>query len=204
MKLKSLACLTAAIMISACDPAPSSENNSSGGNTASCSTRAYDTIGGPFNLIDHTGQTVTQDDFKGRETLVYFGFTNCPDVCPMAMQTVGAAMDLLPENFSAPRTMLISVDPEQDTPDVMAAYIESNRFPKDIVGLTGAPENVKSASDAFRAYYKRIDAPDSAAGYTMDHTSILYLMDKNWKLKTFFTSEATPQNIATCLQELDG
>lgn len=200
MRFHTLACLAAAVLISSCDRTPSSSN--SGGNVASCSTRAYDTIGGPFNLIDQSGKPVTQDDYKGHETLVYFGFTNCPDVCPMAMQTVGAAMDLLPEGFDEPLTMLISVDPEQDSPEVMAAYIESNRFPSKIVGLTGTSENVKAASDVFRAYYKRIDAPDSAAGYTMDHTSILYLMDKDWKLKTFFTSEATPQNIASCLQDL--
>lgn len=192
--------MLAAFALASCGPSGSEPK--SGGAQSSCATRAYDHIGGPFSLIDHTGKPVTQDDYKGQESLVYFGFTNCPDVCPFALQTIGAAMDLLPDNVEKPRTLLISVDSEQDTPEVMAAYIRSNTFPEDIVGLTGADADIKAAANAFMSSYKRIDTPDTTLGYTMDHTSILFLMDKDWKLKTFFTSEASAQTIATCIAQL--
>ena len=174
----------------------------SGGDLAGCATRAYDTIGGPISLTDHTGNAVSEADFKGQDSLIYFGFTYCPDVCPMTLMTTGAALEKLPETANKPRTILISVDPERDTPEQMALYIDSNGFPEDMVGLTGTPAQIKAAADAFKTSYKRIDLPDSAAGYTMDHLSILYLMDEDWKLKTFFTSEATPDDIAECITAL--
>lgn len=186
-----------AAFLSAC----SGEAPTSGGDFAGCATRAYDNVGGPISLIDHTGAAVTEEDFKGRESLVYFGFTNCPDVCPLSLQKAAMALEQMPDNVEKPRTILISVDPDQDTPEVMAAYVESNGFPEDMVGLTGAPENIRAAADAFMSDYRRVEQPDSTLGYTMDHTSILYLMDKDWKLKTFFT-ESTPEEMAACIAAL--
>ena len=175
----------------------------SGGDIAGCATRAYDTIGGPINLVDHNGKAVTEEDFKGRDTLVYFGFTHCPDVCPATLSMTGAALDLLPDDMEKPLTMLIGVDTERDTPESLTAYIESNGFPEDMVGLSGDDAAIRAAANAFKSDYKRVELPDSAAGYTMDHLSVLYLMDKDWKLKTFFPShEAYPQAIATCLESL--
>lgn len=196
--------LAVTFLLSACGPNNDTSTAGAGtsGGASSCASRAYDNIGGPIALTDHTGSRVTQDTFKGRETLVYFGFTNCPDVCPFTLSVVGSAMDQLPEGVEKPRTLLISVDPEQDTPEALAQYVESNGFPKDLIGLTGTPEEIKSAADAFMTSYKKIETPDSSLGYTMDHLSILYLMDKDWKLKTFFTSEATPDEVAGCIAEL--
>ena len=196
-------CLVAAAL-SACNQSNErSSGPTSGGDVAGCSTRAYDNIGGPISLIDHTGTRVTEEDFKGQETLVYFGFTYCPDVCPISLTQVGAAIDLLPDGVQAPRTMLISVDPERDTPAAMAAYIESNGFPEDIVGLTGTLEEIEAAASEFKSSFRRIEMPDSAAGYTMDHMSILYLMDKDWRLKTFFATSATsPREMADCIAAL--
>lgn len=171
---------------------------------ASCSSRAYAEIGGPIALIDQDGNAVTEADFKGRPSLVYFGFTYCPDVCPAALVTMERAYSLLPEGVTPPRTILISVDPERDTPDQLKSYIATNAFPDDIVGLTGSEEAVRAASDAFKAGYNRVDDPSSAAGYTMDHTSIMYLMDADWQLMTFFTHEASPEGIAGCLADLLG
>ncbi len=169
---------------------------------ASCSTRAYDNIGGPFSLTDHMGQTVTEADFKGAPTLIYFGFTYCPDICPGTLVAINNAYELLPEDVTPPQTLLITVDPERDTPEALAAYVATAAFPDNLVGLTGTPDQIASAADAFVASYERIETPDSLSEYTMDHTSILYLMDENWTLRTFFAeSDANPADMAKCLTE---
>lgn len=147
---------------------------------------------------------MTEADFKGRPTLIYFGFTYCPDVCPMTLTTVAAAYRKLPEGVAAPQTLLISVDPGRDTPEALAAYVSNKAFPAGLLGLTGTDAEIRAAADAFKADYARVEQPDSMSEYTMDHTSLLYLMDEDWKLKTFFTHEDTPDTIAACLEEVMG
>ena len=183
--------------VSACSQsAPASK---AGGAKADCATRAFAEIGGPISLIDHTGQSVTEADFKGQPSLIYFGFTYCPDICPAALVTIDRALKRLPEGVAAPRTILISIDPERDTPEAMQAYITTDVFPDNIVGLTGSVEAVTEAAASFASGFTRIDDPESLAEYTMDHTSIIYLMDEDWALKTFFTHEATAETIGDCL-----
>ena len=193
-------------VLSACSPSPDAANGEattdvavSSGETADCLSRAYPEIGGPISLTDDTGKAVTQDDYKGEFALVYFGFTYCPDVCPMTLVNVERAYEQLPDGVEPPQTLLISVDPERDTPEVLASYVKAPRFPKNLVGLTGTPEQIRKAADEFVADYSRVEQPESASEYTMDHTSLLYLMDKDWQLKTFFTHEDTPETIAACL-----
>ncbi len=168
----------------------------------SCSRRAYEEIGGPISLIDHTGALVTEEAYKGVPSLVFFGFTYCPDVCPMTLVTIEKALAQLPDSINAPRTILISVDPERDTPETLAAYISTAAFPDDIVGLTGEPERIREAADAFLADYARVEQDESLAEFTMDHTTMIYLMDEDWTLKSFFTHSDTPESIAACLAEL--
>ncbi|MEL6569936.1 MAG: SCO family protein [Pseudomonadota bacterium] len=189
--------------LAACSP-PGAEPTG-GGAQAGCMTRAYADIGGPISLVDQTGADVTEADFKGTPTLVFFGFTYCPDICPMTLYTMGQAMDLLPEGTTRPRTVLISVDPERDTPEALATYLSNAAFPAGSVGLTGTAEQIKAAADVFKAGYERIETPDSLAGYTMDHTSLVYLMDEDWSLKTFFTHQTDANAMAQCLAaHLDG
>ncbi|MEO1475888.1 MAG: SCO family protein [Pseudomonadota bacterium] len=157
-------------MLTACSGEPRNEP-AGGGASASCSTRAYAEIGGPISLIDQSGKAVTEADFKGRHSLVYFGFTYCPDICPASLVTIDQALEKLPEEIEPPRTILVSIDPERDTPEAMTDYIFIDAFPEDIVGLTGSLEDVKAAADAFKTGYQRVEIPDSAAEYTMDHTS---------------------------------
>jgi protein SCO1 len=107
----------------------------------------------------------------------------------------------LPEGVEPPQTLLISIDPERDTPEQLAQYVSTKAFPANLQGLSGTPEQVRAAADAFLADYSRIEQPDSQSDYSMDHTSLLYLMDENWKLKTFFTHEDTDETIAACLAE---
>lgn len=167
-----------------------------------CLSRAYPEIGGPISLTTHTGERVTEDAFKGRPSLVYFGFTYCPDVCPMTLVTVERAYSMLPDGVAPPQTLLISVDPERDTPEALAKYVNAPRFPDGLVGLTGSPDEIRAAADEFVADYARVEQSESQTGYTMDHTSLLYLMDENWQLKTFFTHEDTAETIAACLAEV--
>lgn len=167
-----------------------------------CFNRTSDKIGGPLSLTSHTGARITEDSFKGRKTLVFFGFTHCPDVCPQTLYTIGTAMTMLPENVKPPMTALISVDPARDTPAALAQYIASNGFPSDIVGLTGTLEELEQVSDGFAAPFSRVEDADSAAGYLVDHMAIVYLMDENWKLATFFPVGERPESMAKCIAAL--
>ncbi|MEZ5999806.1 SCO family protein [Hyphomonas sp.] len=199
-RLRLSAALMAALL-TACGPAKP-DGPSAGGPAAGCMSRAYPNIGGPISLVNQDGEPVTEETYKGHPTLIYFGFTYCPDVCPMTLVTLKRAYDRLPEDVSPPQTLLISIDPERDTPEQLAQYVSTNAFPDNLQGLTGTPEAVRAAADAFMADYSRIEQPDSQSEYSMDHTSLLYLMDEDWKLTTFFTHEDTDETIASCLTEL--
>ena len=131
-------------------------------------------IGGSFELVAHDGQTVTDETFKGAFTLIYFGFTYCPDVCPTELQVMSGALDLLGDDAEKVRPLLITVDPERDTVDIMAQYV-ANFHPR-LMGLTGTPEQISTAASAYRVYYEKLEDPGSNAAYTMDHSSVVYLM----------------------------
>lgn len=187
------------LALAACSP--EAPKTTAGGSVAGCETRAYAEIGGPISLIDHTGKSVTEADFKGMYSLVFFGFTYCPNICPATLVTIERALKRLPDGVSPPRTILISVDPERDTPEAMTDYISAKAFPDDIVGLTGPLEAVKAASGAFIAPFSKVSDPDSLADYTVDHSALIYLMDEDWNLKTFFDQSATAESIGNCLEK---
>ena len=150
-------------------------------------------IGGPFELVDQNGNTVTDQTFKGKLTLVYFGFTFCPDACPTALGIMSAALDKLGAAGERVVPILITVDPERDTPAVLKDYV-SNFHPR-MVGLTGTPEQIAKVAKAYRVYYQKAagTAPDD---YVMDHTLLIYLMDGDGKYITHFGPDATPDQIA--------
>ena len=198
--LQSVSVALAGLSLVACSPSTSSPT--AGGSQAGCMTRAYDTIGGPISLVAHTGERVTEATFKGQPTLIYFGFTYCPDICPGTLVAVNRAYEALPADIPRPQTLLITVDPERDTPEALAKYVSTSAFPNNLMGLTGTEAEIAAAAEAFIAQYERIETPDSLAEYTMDHTSLLYLMDENWQLKTFFAeADANPDYIASCLAQ---
>ena len=197
-RIQLFALAASALALSACGS--ESVTPSAGGAEAGCATRAYAEIGGPFELTAQTGEVMTEADFKGKPTLVFFGFTYCPDICPGTLVKIKNAYDRLPEGVEPPQTVFISVDPERDTPEVLAQYLSLEAFPDNVVGLTGTEEQVRAAADEFIADYGRIEQPDSVAGYTMDHTSLSYLMDENWELKTFFSDvDSDPESMAACI-----
>ena len=174
---------------------------SAGGSNAGCTTRAYEEIGGPFSLVDQNGSARTEADFAGTPALVFFGFTYCPDVCPITLVKIDRALDQVEES-KRPVPILISVDPERDTPEALSRYLSLDAYPDNTVGLTGTPEAIKAAADEFIASYSKIPLPDSEAEYTLDHTSLIYLMDENWQLKTFFSYDSSDADIANCLNDL--
>jgi cytochrome oxidase Cu insertion factor (SCO1/SenC/PrrC family) len=160
-------------------------------------------VGGPFTLTDQTGKRVTDRDFHGKFLLVYFGFTNCPDVCPTALQVMAAALDKLGPNAERITPVLITVDPEHDTPALLAAYVAS--FHPRLVGLTGSPAEIDAAAKAYRVYVKKVPDPKSTAGYTMDHSSIIYVMGPDGAYRTHFThatsADAMAERLAGMLQK---
>ncbi len=132
------------------------------------------TIGGPFTLTDHTGKRVTQADFTGKPWLVFFGFTHCPDICPTKLSEITTVLNELGTQADDLEVLFVSVDPERDTPEVLAEYIDY--FHPNITGLTGTLEEVADVAKAFRAYYKKVPLDDG--DYTVDHSAVVYLFDR--------------------------
>jgi len=157
-------------------------------------------VGGPFTLTDHTGKRVTDQDFRGKFLLVFFGFTNCPDVCPTALQVMAAALDKLGPNAARITPVLISVDPAHDTPAVLATYVAS--FHPRLVGLTGSQAEIDAVAKAYRVYVKKVPDPKSTAGYTMDHSSIIYVMGPDGSYRAHFTHATSPDVMAERLSGL--
>jgi len=153
-------------------------------------------IGGSYTLVDHTGKTVTDVDFHGKAQLIYFGYAYCPDVCPTALQQMGAALALAGSAADHYQPLFITIDSERDTPEMLAQYVTNNGFPDDLVGLTGTPEQLKLAMKVFKVIGQKVEDTNSAAGYTYDHSSIIYMMDENGEFVDVFTHTTTPRQMA--------
>ena len=146
-------------------------------------------IGGPFRLLDQNGRTVTDADLKGHPFLVFFGFTHCPDVCPTTLFEISEVLRELGADADRLGALFITVDPERDTPAALKDYLSS--FDRHLVGLTGDPEAVAAAAKAYRVYFKKVPLDDG--GYTMDHTAIVYLMDKAGRFVAPFSLRRTTE-----------
>lgn len=156
-------------------------------------------IGGPFRLIDGDGHGVTDQTFRGKVMLVYFGYTHCPDACPTALQDMASAVDkLTPAQRAQVQIVFITVDPERDTPAVMKDYVSA--FDASIVGLSGSPGAIAEAAREYRVYYARHDEGGSA--YSMDHSTVIYAMDKRGRLASVFTQQTAPEQMAAELRKL--
>lgn len=128
-----------------------------------------------FELTDHKGMIRTDEDFTGRWMLVFFGFANCPDVCPTTLAEVAAVMDALGSDAAKVQPLFISIDPERDTPEQLAEFVPA--FNANIIGLTGTADQIKRTSETFRVYFEKIEEAASPSGYTMGHSSQLFLFD---------------------------
>ena len=156
-------------------------------------------IGGPFALTAPDGRTVTDADFRGKWMLVYFGYTQCPDACPLALNNIANALDLLKGDRSQVAPIFITVDPARDTPAIMGRYV--GLFDKQITGLTGTQAQLDKVEHEYRVYAAR--HPTKDGGYTMDHSSIIYVMDKSGRLDTIIDGNADPKDIAAKIEKLE-
>ena len=153
-------------------------------------------IGGPFRLVDHNGRAITDQDLKGRPFLVFFGFTHCPDVCPTALFEVSEVMRKLGPDAERARALFVTVDPERDTPEKLKDYVSS--FDPHVIGVTGDAAAIAGIAKAYRVYSKKV--PLDGGGYTMDHTAIVYLMDKQGRFVAPFNLKRTPEAAAADLR----
>jgi len=146
-------------------------------------------IGGPFHLVDQDAHAVTDQDFRGKPLLVFFGFTHCPDICPTSLAEMSDILRKLGPDADRMRALFITVDPERDTPAVLKDYLSS--FEPQIRGLTGEPRDIASVEKGYRVIAKKIPLKDGE--YTMDHTAYVYLMDKNGKFVSTFNLARRPE-----------
>jgi protein SCO1/2 len=155
-------------------------------------------VGGPFTLVDQHGQERTEQDFAGRYMLIYFGYTYCPDFCPMSLSNMTQAMDLLPpEAAEQVVPVFITVDPERDTVAQLAEY--APLFHPRLVALTGSAEATKQAAQAYRVYFAKAGDDDSDA-YLMDHSTFIYLMGPDGEYVRHFAHNATPEEMAEAIE----
>ena len=157
-------------------------------------------VGGPFELVGTDGKAVTERDFRGRYMLVFFGFTHCPDICPAELQVIAQALEKLGDKGKKVVPVFITLDPERDTPQAMAEYVKS--FGRDFVGLTGSPEAIADAAKAYRVAYAKVENKDSAGGYSVDHSALVYLMDPDGKYVTHFSYGTGADELAEKLNKI--
>src|SRR6059058_5383194 len=154
-------------------------------------------IGGPFQLTDQAGQTVTEQNLKGKPTLIFFGFTHCPDVCPTSLFEISEVLKAMGTDADKVNAWFVSVDPERDTAAAMKDYLSS--FDPHLKGLTGNPDAVAKVLSAYRVYARKV--PLKGEGdYTMDHTALIYLMDRNGHFVSPFNLKRTPEEAAADLK----
>jgi len=153
-------------------------------------------VGGPFHLTDQTGKPVSDQDFKGRPFLVFFGYTHCPDICPTTLFEISEVIKKLGSDADRTGAIFITVDPERDTPAALKDYLSN--FDPHLRGLTGDPAAVEAAIKAYRVYAKKVPLKDG--DYTMDHTAVVYLMDKDGHFVAPFNLKQTPEAAAEQLR----
>jgi protein SCO1/2 len=154
-------------------------------------------VGGPFKLTDQDGKPISDSNLRGKPFLVFFGFTHCPDVCPTTLFEVSEVMRSLGPDADKTAALFITVDPERDTPDKLKDYLSS--FDPHLRGVTGDPETVAAVAKSYRVYYKKV--PTDKGDYTMDHTAIVYLMDKNGRFVAPFNLRRPPEQAAAELRK---
>jgi protein SCO1 len=153
-------------------------------------------IGGSFELVNQDGRTVSAQDLKGRPFLVFFGFTHCPDVCPTTLFEVSQVLRALGPDADKVNALFVTVDPERDTPDKLKDYLSS--FDPHLTGLTGSSEAIAAMTKSYRVYVKKVPQAD---GYTIDHTAIVYLMDKEGRFVAPFSLKRRPAEAAADLRK---
>lgn len=150
-------------------------------------------VGGPFQLVNQDGQAVDQTLLNGKWSLVFFGFTYCPDYCPTTLAMLEATKAALGDRADDVQIVFISIDPERDTPQALKDYLSSDGFPEGVIGLTGTPAQVRAAADAWRAVYQKVGEGEA---YTMNHSLTIYLMGPDGRMRSALGHDLGPENAA--------
>jgi len=174
------------------------------GGGASCSDPEaglldYQDFGGDFTLTDDLGKPYSLRAHDGQVRLLFFGFTHCPDICPTTLNELRQVYETLGDGAQEVQTLFLSVDPERDTPERLHEYLAAFSMP--VTGLTGTPQQIAGVAKAYGAHYERVDL-DSALGYTMDHSTYLYLLDQKGSVRYLFRYGDTPERIAALVRKL--
>ena len=156
-------------------------------------------VGGPFQLVDQNGRAVDQALLEGKWTLVFFGFTYCPEYCPTTLASLAATQSRLGDRAKDLQIVFVSVDPQRDTPQALKDYLSSDGFPRGVIGLTGTPEQVAAAAKAYRAFYKKVGEGE---GYTMDHSLTIYLMGPDGQFRSALAHDLGPEKSAQLIQRV--
>ena len=154
-------------------------------------------VGGPFQLVDHDGRPVDQSMLEGKWSLVFFGFTYCPDFCPTTLAALEATKQRLGDKAKNLQIIFISVDPERDTPQALKDYLSSEGFPEGVIGLTGTPAQVRAAADAYKAFFQKVGEGED---YTMNHSLTVYLMGPDGQFRTAVAEELGPERSAAVIE----
>jgi protein SCO1/2 len=155
-------------------------------------------VGGPFQLVNQDGQAVDQTLLNGQWSLVFFGFTYCPDYCPTTLAMLEATRAALGDRADDVQIVFISLDPERDTPQALKDYLSSDGFPEGVIGLTGTPAQVRAAADAYRAVYQKVGEGEA---YTMNHSLTIYLMGPDGRMRSALGHDLGPANAARIIQQ---
>lgn len=150
-------------------------------------------LGRDLNMIDTSGHKKTLADFKGKVLLIFFGYTQCPDVCPTAMAQAAQAVEILGDKAKDVEVIMISVDPDRDTPEILSAYVQA--FDPNFIGLTGSHEQLEKTAKSFKAFYTK-EATPNPKHYAINHTSAFYLMDKQGDSRALLGPTLTPEEMA--------
>ena len=156
-------------------------------------------LGRDLDMIDGSGKARTLDDYKGKVAVVFFGFTQCPDVCPTAMSELAQTMELLGSDAQKVQVIMVSVDPARDTPEILSAYVKA--FNPSFVGLTGTEEQLGKTAKSFKAYYAK-SSGGTAEQYSMDHASSFYILDQEGEARVLVSGNASAQDIASDIRQL--
>lgn len=156
-------------------------------------------VGGPFTLTNQDGQVVTEKILNGKWSLVFFGFTYCPDYCPTTLGVLNAVQERLGDKAKDLQIVFISIDPERDTPQMLKDYLSSDGFPKGLIGLTGTPEQVAQVAKEYRAFYQKVGEGE---GYTMNHGLTVYLMGPDGKFRSAVAHDLGPSRTATLIENV--
>lgn len=156
-------------------------------------------LGAELSMVDDSGQPRTLADYKGKVLVVFFGFTQCPDVCPTSMSQLAHAMELLEDDADDVQVLMVTVDPQRDTPEVLSSYVKA--FNPSFVGLTGTPEQLAATARSFRTHYARVNGA-TPEDYTMDHGSSFYLLDRSGEARVLLRGDAPAEDVAHDLREL--